>query len=91
MPLLCELIQNTHEPREKRVKLELGLLREAFELGEISAVHWIPTKSQLADCLTKENAAAEDTLRNILYNGSAQSVEYGYIRSKTEKGQRRQI
>ena len=75
---LCELIQKTNEPREKHVKLEVGLLREAHELGETSEVQWVPTRKQLADCLTKENKAMADMLRTVLCHGLTKNTRLEY-------------
>ena len=51
-------------------------------MHEISEVHWISTKHQLADCLTKENSTTESALRQVLHTGTFESVEWNTTRSK---------
>ena len=46
---LRELIKKSYEPRKMRVEVELALLREAYELGEISKVRWVLTKNWPTD------------------------------------------
>ena len=52
---------------EKRLRIEMAAVREFIEREEV-ILSWIDTKSQLADCLTKEGASPK-LLRRVLKEG----------------------
>jgi hypothetical protein len=60
-------VSTTRVPKEKRVKVDLALLREGFENGDLGGVIWAETAVQLADALTKENVKSD--LRLLLALG----------------------
>ena len=39
---------------DKHLRVDVAIIHEMIQENEISKVTWIPTKSQLADCLTKK-------------------------------------
>ena len=41
---------------DKRLRIDIAIIREMLEKKEIEKVNWIPTKEQLADCLTKRGS-----------------------------------
>ena len=48
------LTSNTLE--DKRLKVDICVVRDYIKKEEIKEVCWIPTEQQLADCLTKSGA-----------------------------------
>ena len=66
---LSELLSTSHDPEERRLKLDLAALREAFELGDLHRVSWVPSRMQLADSLTKDNRQAAAILDATISNG----------------------
>ena len=53
---LCEAVESTNVPTEKRLKVDLGAHREMVEREDL-VMKWIPTTRQLADVLTKQGAS----------------------------------
>ena len=41
---------------EYRLRIDLGVVKEHIEKGNISKLNWIQKSEQLADCLTKHGA-----------------------------------
>ena len=68
---LFDLLSSTHlvETTEKRLKIDISVIRQAYEVGELYSVSWIPRKLQLADGLTKSNRVAADLLQRNLNEG----------------------
>jgi hypothetical protein len=62
-------VSTTRSPKEKRLKVDLALLREAFELGAMSAVIWADTTAQLADAMTKSDEKSDVRLLLALSDG----------------------
>jgi hypothetical protein len=62
-------VSTTRSPKEKRLKVDLALLREAFETGALSAVIWAETSAQLADAMTKEDEKSDIKLLLTLSEG----------------------
>jgi hypothetical protein len=52
-------VSTTRSPKEKRLKVDLALLREAFELGSMISVIWAETTAQLADAITKSDEKSD--------------------------------
>ena len=52
---LLDSLSTSHDPKYRRLKIDVAALREVFNNGELSAVCWVPGKAQLADALTKNN------------------------------------
>ena len=51
---LCQSIQTSTQILDKRLRIEMAILKEMIEKKEIKAIRWISTKDQLADCFTKK-------------------------------------
>jgi hypothetical protein len=62
-------VSTTRVPKEKRVKVDLALLRESFENGDLGAVIWADTTAQLADAMTKTDDNADSLLLLALSEG----------------------
>lgn len=63
--------------KEKRLMLDVHLVREAYENREISKILWISGASNLADCLTKVNH--NGTLRQYLLTNSVDISCEGWV------------
>jgi hypothetical protein len=55
-------VSTTRAPKEKRLKVDLALLRDAFEGGELAGIIWAETTHQLADALTKNDEKSDTRL-----------------------------
>ena len=53
---------------DKRLKVDVAILREMIGKGEIKKVPWVPTKDQLADCLTKRGSSPSKLLQVLTTN-----------------------
>ena len=60
---------STNVKEEKRLVLDISLIKEMMERKEINSVTLVDTKQQLADCLTKQGASPE-RLRCVLEAGN---------------------
>lgn len=52
---LQALSTSIKEPEERLNKIDLAVIREAFDEGHIQAVNWCPGPKLVADSLTKNN------------------------------------
>ncbi|VDI03502.1 Hypothetical predicted protein [Mytilus galloprovincialis] len=59
---LYEAVRSKKNVTEKRLRLEISCIKEMIQKGELT-VHWIETKEQIANVLTKNGASAQ----NLLY------------------------
>jgi Reverse transcriptase (RNA-dependent DNA polymerase) len=62
-------VSSTRTPKEKRLKVDLALLRESFENGDLGAVIWAETTAQLADAMTKADEKADTRMLLALSEG----------------------
>ena len=63
--LFDNLHSSTNVKEEKRLVLDIALLKEMMQKEEITSVELVESKDQLADCLTKQGASSE-RLRSVL-------------------------
>ena len=54
---------------DKRLKMDIGILREMLYKKEIKDIRWVESKNQLADCLTKPESS-RSVLLKVLNNAS---------------------
>ena len=66
---LFQNMRTTTEVTDKRLKVLLAILRQAFDEKHLDEIVWTPGKLQLADSLTKENRPAVELLRQTLVDG----------------------
>ena len=59
---LVETLNSTKNVDDRRLRIDIAVLRNMVENKEISSVYWIPTCKQLTDCLTKKGASSEHLL-----------------------------
>jgi hypothetical protein len=62
-------ISTSRTPKEKRLKVDLALLREAFDTGSLCGVIWTATTYQLADAMTKTDEKSDTHLLLALSDG----------------------
>ena len=60
---LWESLHNTRQCEEKLLRNSIAGIKELMELKMVKDVHWVPTKEQLADCLTKQGKRADWLLK----------------------------
>lgn len=66
---LASLSTSIKEPEEKLNKVDLAAIREAYDDGDLDAVHWCPGQKLLADALTKDNRVTAELLLAALSSG----------------------
>ena len=57
---LVDAVYSTTLLEDKRLRIDMAVLRNMLENGELSKISWINSKQQLADCLTKRGASTEN-------------------------------
>ena len=65
---LVNAINSSKTLQDKRLILDLALLKEMYHRKEINTIEWVKTDAQLADCLTKRGATAKK-LHGVLQSG----------------------
>ena len=63
-----DAVHSTTQVTDKKLRRDVGNLKQQLRTGELSSVTWCPGKDQLADCLTKRGAPAWELLR-VLQTG----------------------
>lgn len=66
---LFEAVHSIKSVVDKRLRIDLSILKEMIDRGEITDVKWIDSKKQIANCLTKRGASAEGLLRTLQRGG----------------------
>lgn len=59
---LHDNIQSTKSVCEKRLHVDIAIIKQMINRGEISRVKWVPNTSQLSDSLTKRGASTRKLL-----------------------------
>ena len=62
---LDDTVHSTTQILDKRLRIEMAILREMVERGEIAEISWIPTDKQIADSLTKKGVPSFKILQFI--------------------------
>lgn len=65
---VVEAVHSTTAVSDKRLRRELGAIKEMLGNGEISSVKWVPGSQQLADALTKRGVNG-DKILEVVQNG----------------------
>ncbi len=66
---LVEAAHTSTQTENKRLQIDMGILREMLEKGELNELRWIDTKYQVANPLTKAGAPADYLLRIVTGQG----------------------
>ena len=70
---LLDSVHSTKTLKEKRLKVDVCMIREMLEKNEISSINWCASEKQLADCLTKATSSP-NKLIDILKSGLSMST-----------------
>ena len=62
---LYDSAYSTTQIEDKRLRTELGILREMLRKGELANILWVPTGEQIADALTKKGVPSFNILEHI--------------------------
>ena len=70
LPILCKTdsaavygsVHSNTQILDKRLRIETSILRELLAKEEVASITWVPTKSQLADSLTKSGIPSSKIL-----------------------------
>ena len=65
---LYESVYSSKCVLEKRLRVEISAIQEMMKNRELKKLTWVPTNTQLADCLTKKTSEAKN-LTNVLKLG----------------------
>ena len=69
---LLQTVYSTKNIQDKRLKVDIAILRNMFSTGEITKVKWIKPSLQLSNCLTKSGASSTALLLKTLKFGRVQ-------------------
>lgn len=56
---LVDALHSCKSVEDKRLRIDIAVLRDMLEQGEIDEIFWVESGQQLADCLTKKGASTE--------------------------------
>ena len=56
---LHQNIYSTKQVHEKRLRVNIAEIQRMMSAGEVQVIEWLPSKLQLADCLTKRGADSD--------------------------------
>ncbi|XP_077974967.1 uncharacterized protein LOC144430759 [Styela clava] len=62
---LCEALRSSKNVSNKRLRVEIGMLKEMIQNKEINSISWVESKKQLADVLTKKGASPERLVQTL--------------------------
>ena len=62
---LVDCLYSTHCVGDRRLRVDVSVLKDMLERQEITSVCWIPTSVQLANCLTKKGASTKSLMDSI--------------------------
>ena len=65
---LVEAVHSTKLVDDRRLRLDIGAMRQSLDRKEIASISWCPGVAQLANCMTKRGAAGYDLLA-VIQNG----------------------
>ena len=55
---LVDALQSCKNVEDRRLRIDIAVLRDMLERREVEEVSWVNTSMQLADCLTKKGASS---------------------------------
>ena len=57
-----DAIHSTSSVKDRKLRRDVGAIKQMMSEGEVAGVTWCPGKDQLADCMTKKGASAWDLM-----------------------------
>ena len=57
---LVDVLESKKNVEDKRLRIDVAVIRDMLQKKEISSIHWVSTNNQLANCLTKRGASAQE-------------------------------
>jgi len=66
---LFDTISTLHDGREYRLRQTAQRIRDSFEGKEIDVLRWVPSRQNIADCLTKRCPQAQRKFNKICVSG----------------------
>ena len=75
---LCNVLASNKYAAEKRLRIDIGALKEAIKNNAIEHISWVKTNEQLADSLTKSGASSVP-LVNLLREGEFVPAVTAYL------------
>ena len=65
---LKDAIKSVKSVSERRLRVDIGTIKEALDNNEINNIQWVNASQQLADCLTKNGASSKQLLQTLRYS-----------------------
>ena len=65
---LVDVLDSKKNVDDKRLRIDLALLKEMLQNKEVASIQWVSTSGQLANCLTKRGASPAQLLAAISRN-----------------------
>ena len=62
---MYECVHSSTQALDKRLRIEISILREMLRKKEIDEITWIPTNCQIADFLTKRGVPSYEILSKV--------------------------
>ena len=59
---LVDCIKTWTRVQDKRLLIDIAVLRDMVSRKEISEIKWIPTEKQLSNCMTKHGTSAQSLI-----------------------------
>ena len=78
---LVDSVHSTTSIEDRRLMIDVCVLRDMVSHGEINNFSWIPSDLQIANCLTKQGAPTNNLLR-VLNNKLTLDIETGEFHSE---------
>ena len=73
-----DAVHSTAPVEDRRLRRDIGILKQTLNSKEITSVRWVPGKQQLADAMTKRTASCYE-LKEVLQTGRLSQKEVGGI------------
>ena len=78
---LINAVYSSKTVTDKRLRVDLGYLKSFIDEKNMEKMIWVPSKLQLADCLTKNSKRASNNLRLCLKHGRIVAIR-DYLETK---------
>ena len=81
---LYDAMVTLNSTTEKRLLIDLRVLRDSYEKREITEIMWIPSGDNPADALTKSTPNAAGAMRRLMDRNEVAIVPKGWVERKCE-------